>query len=126
MWVDRLGSAASAACAVHCLVLSAAPALLSLLGLNILTGQAIEWGFFAMAIGFAAVAGGLGYRTHRSAWVLVGFGAGTLVLTAGRFGEAVGFHQGGVYLAIGGGILLVASHLASLWQTRICHQDCCA
>ncbi|MCP4916121.1 MAG: MerC domain-containing protein [Proteobacteria bacterium] len=112
-WVDRLGGVASATCALHCLAMTLAPAVL-------LSGEAFEWGFYALAIAFAGVACVLGYRAHRDRRVVLGFGVGTLVLTSGRFGEMLGLHETGVALAVAGGAVLVASHVWSLRRTRAC------
>lgn len=122
-WFDRLGSVASATFAVHCMTLSLAPALVSVLGLGILANELFEWGFFVAAVGFAIVAAVLGYRTHRTAWVIGGFAFGILVLAVGRFGEAFGLIEGGVGLAVLGGGVLVASHLASLRRTHACRVE---
>ena len=123
VWLDRFGSVASATCAVHCAVMSVAPAVVSLLGLGVLAHEAFEWGFFVTAVSFAFAAALLGYRTHRSGWVLLGFAAGVVVLSLGRLGEALELHEGGVILAGVGGGLLVASHLASARQIRAVQQE---
>ncbi|CAN0459862.1 unnamed protein product, partial [Ectocarpus fasciculatus] len=114
MWMDRLGSVASAACAAHCLMLAVLPSLIATLGLSVLSHEAFEWGFFALAVGFAIVSGVLAYRLHRTRWVLAGFGAGVLILLAGRLGEALALYEGGAIVAVLGGALLATSHLVSL------------
>ena len=124
LWMDRLGGLASATCALHCLLMAFAPALVPLLGLSMLRGEAFEWGFFAFAIGFAVLAGGLGYRVHRTWWVLAGFGAGIAVLVAGRLGEALALFEGGAVLSILGGVVLVGTHAASTLRTRSCQVPC--
>ena len=40
---DRMGGVASATCALHCLVLSVTPALVTLLGLEFLAQEVFEW-----------------------------------------------------------------------------------
>ncbi|MEO0600408.1 MAG: MerC domain-containing protein [Myxococcota bacterium] len=125
LWLDRLGSVASATCAVHCVSLSFAPALISLLGLGVLASELFEWGFFAVAVAFALAAGAWGYRTHGSSEVLMGFAAGVAVLAAGRFGEAFELFEGGVVFAVVGGGLLVASHLVSASRIRASGAECC-
>ncbi len=110
LWVDRLGSLASASCAVHCAL---GPALVSVIGLGILANQSVEWALFASAIGFAVAAAWFGYRLHRNPWILGGFATGVLVLAAGRVGEAFELYEGGLVFALVGGALLVTSHLAS-------------
>ncbi len=117
-WTDRLGSVASTACAAHCFVLAVVPSLISALGLTVLAHEAFEWGFFALAISFALVAAVVGYQSHRTRWLMAGFGVGILVLTAGRLGEALALYEGGAALAVIGGSILVVSHLLSLRQAR--------
>tara|TARA_B100000029_G_scaffold397403_1_gene395684 strand:- start:205 stop:582 length:378 start_codon:yes stop_codon:yes gene_type:complete len=124
--MDRTGSVASATCAAHCLILSAAPALLSLLGLEFLRHEAFEWGLFGLALSVAALAAGLGYRVHRSPWVLGSFGAGMAVLLAGRLGEALALYEGAGLLAILGGLLLVVCHLRNIGSIRACKASCCS
>lgn len=121
VWMDRMGGVASATCALHCVTLAAAPALVSLLGVEFLRHEAFEWGFFALAIGFAVVAAVLGYRVHRTPWVLGGFALGIAILAAGRFGEALDLFEGSVVLAVIGGGVLIASHVASVRA----HAACC-
>lgn len=123
-WVDRLGGVASAACAVHCLALSAVPALIPMLGLGVLSHEAFEWAFSSVALGLALVAAVLGYRVHRTPWVLAGFGVGMLVLLMGRVGEALELYGGGGLLAVFGGALLVVSHVASARRTVACSGAC--
>ena len=124
VWIDRLGGLASSACAIHCFVMALVPAALSFVGLEVLANEAFEWGFFTAAICFAAVAAVVGYRAHNTWWVLAGFGAGALVLSAGRFGEAFALHEAGALLSISGGVLLLLTHLASISRTRACCDPC--
>ena len=119
-WTDRFGSAASATCAVHCVLLAMAPSLLPVLGLSALPHEIFEWVFFSLAIGLALLAAVLGYRSHRTWWLLAGFGIGSLVLLAGRLGEAMALYEGGALVAILGGSVLVVSHILSL---RRSHQE---
>ena len=123
--LDRMGSIASAACALHCLVLTVAPAAVAVLGLELLREEAFEWGFFIAAAAFALLAAGLGFRQHRDARVLGAFGGGLALLTAARLGEALGLFGGTVVLAVLGGATLVASHWMNTARRRACTQDCC-
>lgn len=125
-WIDRAGTIASAACAVHCALMTFGQAVVSVVGLEFLRHEAFEWGFFLVAISLASLAAFLGYRSHGTRWVLVGFASGILVLSTARFGEALQRLEGGVAFAIIGGALLVASHVASLWRSHACHQECAA
>jgi hypothetical protein len=117
---DRLGSVASATCALHCLTMALAPALVTLLGVEFLAGEAVEWSLYGFAVVFALVAGALGYRTHRSLPVLGGFCLGLMVLSAARLGEAFHLFGGTLVLAVLGGGILVATHVLSARRVRSC------
>lgn len=123
LWMDRFGGVASATCATHCLVMAFAPALVAVTGLGFLANEAFEWAFFSSAIGFAGAAAWLGYRSHRTPWVVAGFGLGMVVLITGRLAEALKLFEGGAILAITGGALLVASHVGSATRTRTCRKS---
>ncbi|MEN0065513.1 MAG: MerC domain-containing protein [Myxococcota bacterium] len=126
LWMDRLGSMASAVCTLHCLALALAPALISVLGLSFLANEAFEWGFFTIAVAFAGAAALIGYRVHRASWVVLGFGLGIVMLAFGRLGEALNLFEGSALFAMAGGLVLVATHLASLRQLRACSSAECA
>lgn len=122
--LDRMGSLASASCALHCLTLSIAPAIVAVLGLDFLANEAVEWGLFGAAVGFALLAAGLGYRVHRNRRVLGGFGVGLALLGAARLGEAMALFEGTLVLAVLGGAVLVTSHVMSSRCTRACREGC--
>ena len=124
VWMDRFGSAASTACALHCFTMSFAPALLGVLGISFLANEVFEWAFFSAAIAFALLAAALGYRVHRAKGVLIGFAVGVGLLVMGRMAEAFELFEGGGKLAILGGLALAGSHLASLRCTAACRADC--
>ena len=79
---DRMGSVASASCALHCLTFAVAPAVAGALGIGFLANEKVEWTLFAAAIVFALLASGLGVRVHRNRRVLGGFGLGIALLSA--------------------------------------------
>ena len=124
VWMDRLGGVASTACALHCLTMSFAPALLGFFGINFLANEAFEWAFFSAAIAFALLAATLGYRIHRAKRVLAWFAVGAGVLVIGRMAEAFELFEGGGKLAILGGLTLASGHIASLRCTAACQADC--
>jgi hypothetical protein len=93
------------------------------LGISFLAHESFEWIFFTLAVVFALAAGLISYRTHRTWWVLAGFGVGVLVLLAGRLGEAFALYEGGAVLAVIGGALLATTHLVNLRQAR--RRACC-
>lgn len=123
---DRMGSVASASCALHCLTFAVAPAVAGALGIGFLANEKVEWTLFAAAIVFALLASGLGFRVHRNRRVLGGFGLGIALLSAARLGEAFHLFPGTLVLAVLGGAALVASHLASSRCVRQCRDASCA
>jgi hypothetical protein len=124
-WLDRLGGVASLACALHCAVFGLAPALVTLVGLELFAGEAFEWGFFALALVFATLAAALGYRAHRTAWVPLGFALGGGMLVVARLAEALALFEGGAVLAVCAGLLLVGFHVANTLRMRACEEACC-
>jgi len=120
-WLDRLGGAASAACAIHCLSLALAPALLPMLGLGFLAGESTEWFFLAASVPLGVVSGMVGFRRHRSRSVALSFAVGLLLVVLGRWMEAHGqSYPLGPALLVLGGALLVAAHLGNLRGCRDC------
>lgn len=124
-WLDRLGGVASMGCALHCALMAFAPALVTVLSLEALKDEAFEWGFFLAAISFAALAGGLGYRSHRVAWIPMGFLGGIALLTTARLSEALSLFEGGGALAVAGGALLVTLHVVNGVKSKAAHVACC-
>jgi peptidoglycan/LPS O-acetylase OafA/YrhL len=116
-WLDRFGTVASTACAVHCGAVAFVPALLSLIGLGFLQDERFEWIFLTFAVGFAVGAGWSARRLHREGWVTIGFALGVLSLVAARAGEMLGV-EGSVVLALVGGVVLVVSHGLNLRASR--------
>jgi len=68
--LDRFGAVASSLCAIHCALCALMPAALGALGLGALLGHNAEWVFTLIAIAFALSALALGWRRHRSKWVV--------------------------------------------------------
>jgi hypothetical protein len=123
-WFDRFGTGASAACALHCAILSFAPAVLPLIGLGILHDERFEWSFLAVAVLFAVVAAGFGHRVHGS-WPITGaFALGVTALVSARVFEVSGI-EGGLWLALTGGAIVVGAHLFNLRRCRACHDEAC-
>ena len=125
LWLDRCGSLASAACATHCFLFAVLPSIVSAMGMEFLSHEAIEWSLFTLAIGLALTTAVNGYRSLRAPWLLGGFGLGAAVLLAGRLGEAFELYGGGAGLAIAGGLVLAVSHLASLRELQSQRSTCC-
>ncbi|MEM7160169.1 MAG: MerC domain-containing protein [Myxococcota bacterium] len=81
---DPIGIAASGLCAVHCVICAALPGVLGLLGLEVLLGPRVEWGFTIVAIIFASLSLGYGWRHHRSPWIAAALLLGMLGLLTAR------------------------------------------
>jgi len=121
-WLDRLGTVASSTCALHCVAMALAPALLPLVGLGFLHDERAEWAFVACAVAFAGLAAWFGHQTHRRWSITVGFAAGMLALVGARVGEELGL-GGSLGLALAGGGVLVASHLVNLRRCQACQRE---
>lgn len=115
--IDRLGTLASSACAVHCVLSSLLPEALAAAGLGALLGHESEWGFTLAALAFAAAALSLGWRKHRSRPVVALLAGGSVALLLARSLEGAG-EMVCISLSIFGGALLVAGHLANIRASR--------
>ncbi len=124
-WLDRLGGVASLSCALHCGLMGFAPGLITLLSLEGLRNEAFEWGFFASAVGFALLAGVLGFRKHRVAWLPLGFLVGIALLTTARLSEALSLFEGGGALAVVGGLCLLTLHVFNAFKSQAAQAACC-
>jgi hypothetical protein len=123
--LERAAAWLSAACAVHCLVLPVAAALLPLLGISALGSLG---GSAELALGLLVAAGGgasalFGFRRHRDLRLSLIMVACVLVYLAGH-----GFEQAwyGHALSVAGGLGLA---LASFTSARLGHahaQETCA
>ena len=114
---DRLGTLASGACAVHCVLSASVPEAIAALGLGALLGHELEWGFTFAALALAAAALILGWRKHRSRPVVALLGGGILALVLARLVEGAG-EMACISLSILGGTLLVAGHLSNIRASR--------
>ena len=94
IWTDRFGAVASGLCAVHCAICAMAPALFAALGLGMLLGHEVEWGLTLVAVGFGAVALGMGWRRHHSMKVLSLMVIGMVGLLGARGIEMGSDHHG--------------------------------
>lgn len=92
--VDWFGLAASSLCAVHCAVSALLPAAFGVLGLEILLAHQAEWVFTLVAVAFAAGALALGWRRHRSTWIMAWLVLGILGLLVSRGLESGSAHHG--------------------------------
>lgn len=93
-YVDRMGTFASAACALHCAVCALLPAAFGALGLSFLVGHETEWVLTGVAVSFGLVALVIGWRQHRKMLVFAMLTIGISGLLAARVMEGEGHHHG--------------------------------
>ncbi len=109
---DRVGMVVSTVCAVHCAV---GPAVFLLLPwADAYAGgwaQGLERVLIGLAVGIAAVAFGIGYRTHRDLWVGLWFLTGFLGIGLGH--GWLGAYGRGLESAavVAGAACLIAGHV---------------
>jgi len=115
--IDRLGTLASSACAVHCALTAILPEAIATVGLGALLGHELEWGFTFAALVFATTAVILGWRRHRSRPVVALLGGGIVALLLARLAEGVP-ELVCISLSVLGGALLVAGHLSNIRASR--------
>lgn len=123
--MDRIGSWASAICAVHCLLTGVALGALSIMGLGFLASTGAEIAFFATAIvvGSFAIVGG--YRRHGSVVPGLIFAAGVASLLFAHLRTGSGHSAVETVFSVLGGLTLVAFHFANQRMRRKCEcPDC--
>jgi hypothetical protein len=118
-WVDSLGTAGAALCAVHCALLPIALALLPVLGLGVLASRSFEVGFVLFATALATASLWHGYRHHRAYHAFLWLVPGLLLLYAGVFVPAL--HESvlahAIIMSVGGSLVALA-HLANMRLSR--------
>ena len=117
-WLERAATWLSAACAVHCLLVPVASALVPLVGVGSqasrIDDRYEDW------LHLLVVAGGLlsllvGYRRHREARIAAAMGLGIALYLVGHAAEQAWY---GVAISVIGGLGLAA---ASFWSARRGH-----
>ena len=116
--LDRLGTVASAACAVHCAICALAPGLLAAFGLTALIGHEAEWGFTAAAVIIAVWAMIVGWRRHRTRRVVFALATGIAGLIIARGFEHIDAHWMGVTLGVVGSLGLITGHFLNMQAWR--------
>lgn len=115
---DKLGFAASFACAVHCALLPLAVALMPAVVLNV--GGWLDWdqAFVVFASLLGATTMSLGYRRHRAfhAWALLV--PGLALIWAASFTSLHDHTAAHLVLMVLGGSLLAVAHLVNLRLTH--------
>ncbi|GAB3731895.1 MerC domain-containing protein [Luteimonas pelagia] len=115
---DRVGFAASFACAIHCALLPVVAAALPALGFKVGGWMDVDQAFVVFASVLGATTLAIGYRRHRAfhAWALL-----LPALAMVWLGSFTPLHDhGGAHLAlmVAGGLLLAAAHLVNLRLTH--------
>lgn len=117
-WLERIATWLSAACAVHCLLVPVASALVPLVGVSTQASQLDER--YEDWLHLLVVAGGLlsllvGYRRHREARIAAAMALGIALYLVGHAAESAWY---GVVISVVGGLGLAA---ASFWSARRGH-----
>jgi hypothetical protein len=118
-WVDSLGTAGAALCAIHCALLPLALALLPVLGLGWLSSPGFEVGFVLFATALATTSLWHGYRHHRAYHAFLWLVPGLALLYGGVFVPAL--HESALAHALtmsAGGSLVALAHLANMRLSR--------
>jgi len=141
---DKIGAAGSSLCLVHCVISAFLPSIFIALGMGSVLSGSYEWIFTIAAICIAAIALWLSFRKHRSKFILFSFCLGISALLASRLIESSGgghhhqdhdhtaaqilqdqhhvsgldLHIIGALVGIGGGLILLGSHLYSIRLSR--------
>ncbi|HWU75142.1 MAG TPA: MerC domain-containing protein [Rhodanobacter sp.] len=111
---DRIGTAASFLCAIHCALLPFVLALLPLMGLEFLADHRFERGFVMFACALALVALVRGFRRHQQPLPLLLATPGLALLLIGvTFAQnySVALHS---VMVTCGGLLLASAHFVNL------------
>ena len=118
-WVDSLGTAGAALCAIHCALLPVALALLPVLGLGFLSSPGFEVGFVLFATLLATASLWHGYTHHRAYHAFLWLVPGLVLLWSGilvpTLHESVLAHA--VTMSLGGSLVALA-HLANMRLSR--------
>ena len=117
--LDRSGVSVSTLCAVHCACMPVLVALFPAAGLGILADEMTEVGLLALAVLLGLASLSVGYRVHRSLWVILTVFTGFGLIVMGRVAEATESETVGSALLVGGGLTIAAAHLLS---RRLCRE----
>lgn len=122
--LDKIGTAASLTCAIHCAAMPLVITLLPLLGLTFLADERLEWGLLGLSATLGVSSLCLGYREHRSRRALTILAVGLFLLALGRISEEREWGRWAVLAVVAGGCTVAASHFLN---RRLCHtcRRCC-
>lgn len=118
--LDPWGMVASTTCAIHCVIVAVAPAVLAASGLGALISHEAEWAFTVVAAGLAVISAIIGLRAHNSLKIFAILMAGASILIASRFLEEWGAHGFGTVVAVFGSICVLVGHFQNLRACRSC------
>ena len=117
-WADVTGTLASGLCALHCAALGAVPGLAAAAGLPFLENVWFETGMVVLALSVGLYAAVQGARCEHTEQAVPFFLAGGIALSSGLMVDLVAGHGSlelvGAVLAIGGGLSMVAGHIANI------------
>lgn len=116
---DRIGTAASFLCAIHCALLPFVLTLLPFIGLEFLASHTFERVFVMFACALALFSLGRGYRRHRVSQPLtIALPALVLLLAGVTVAESGSIMVHSVMVTIGG-LLLAFAHFLNLRADRL-------
>jgi len=117
--LDKAGATASLLCAIHCVAVPVAIALIPALGVAWLDNPWVDRGFLLAALLFALLAHPKGYGKHGRCFpaLLAGAGLAGIVLAI-SLGEGYPVHH---YIVALGGLLVASSHF---FNRHLCHKCC--
>jgi len=121
---DRWGTIASTICAIHCAVTGIAVSVLSIIGFTTLQSPILEWGFLGFALVFGGWAAVRGYSKHKSAFPILVFLLGFVLLAGSHIVEPKS-HGGGSsgfaeLFSVLGGVCLIGFHYLNRQFMKAC------
>jgi MerC mercury resistance protein len=118
--LDRLGVAASCACAVHCFLMPLVISALPLLGLSFFADGRTEWAFVCLSMGLGLLSLLPGYlKHHKRRRPLIYFAAGICLILIARLLLEEDFRFE-TPVVVTGGLLVAAAHLINLKLCKVC------
>jgi hypothetical protein len=128
---DRVGTIASAICAVHCFITGIALGLLSYVGLGFFGSLTADLIFLGSAIAIAVIAIRHGISKHHSYVPSLIFVFGLVLVSVGHFGfkhshDGQGPSPLASLFSVLGGVCFVLFHVVNFLLQRKCHCRHCA
>jgi hypothetical protein len=110
-WADLCGGLVSLICAIHCVAVSLAPALVATTGVPFLHDERVEHGIVCCALSLGGLAAARGFIRHRRPLVVGLFVVALMLLACGVAVEAAGIQAFGSGLSVFGGLAMVGAHV---------------